>query len=238
MIAWERDGRILHPFGDQIAIWRYGPCETAPSIAKMLDVAARDINSEWGVAVDSMLIRLKWIYANTFDPFLHQAIFHFLRGQSLLGSKFEAEAVVAFDCVLQSLKGLLMRGGLANSGTSWGDVCRKLRLGKRAAEVADRGYFVRNNFGAHAGGWRWWDHWEMAGELAPALAGIARRALHRASVLERSIRVIDPEPSDWPAWLLANFNMVWDVVWFDQTGRSLSRVRSAPMLGSHRQRLQ
>jgi hypothetical protein len=216
MIAWERDGRILHPFGRWGARECYGPMAPAPSLTRMLDIATENAHKQWGVAENPTQIRSIWSQMNTLDPHIHQSIFHFTRGQSLLAGAFEMEAVVAFDCVLQSLKSLLIRGKLATSVTSRGDLCQLLGLGRRAAAVADEAYFLRNNFGAHAGGWRWWDQGELTAELAPALAPVVERALRKAAALESTIRRIEPAPKNWSDWLLQNFGTIWDVVWFDK----------------------
>jgi hypothetical protein len=52
-----------------------------------------------------------------------------------------------------------------------------LGLDQQAAEGAEQGYFLRNNFGAHAGGWRWWDQVELTEELAPQMAELSLHAI-------------------------------------------------------------
>ena len=182
----------------------------------MLDVAEENAHREWGVRKSTQHIKSVWSKANTLDPYLHQAIFHFLRGQNLLAQEFEMEAVVAFDCVMQSVKGLLIRAKLATSATNRGELCRMLGIGRQASEIADEGYFIRNNFGAHAGGWRWWDHNELTEEVAPALSAISRQVLQKATKLEEQYRSVHPEPDDWSEWLDEQFEMLWNVVWFDR----------------------
>ncbi len=218
MIAWQRHGHVLHPFaGPGGGSRRYGPMSPAPSLITMLDTATDEARARWGAAAELKPTRSAWTNANTLDPQIHQAIFHFLRGQALLASKFEMEAVVAFDCVIAALKGLLMRGKVATSATGRADVCRLLGLNQRDAETVDGGYFHRNNFGAHAGGWRWWDHAELTEDLAPAMADVALRALRQTSRLEPSMRAIDPDPNKSPCnWLVGHFDLLWDSVWFDK----------------------
>jgi hypothetical protein len=214
MITWEAERRVLHPFGLEMVRQIYGPMVPSPSLANMLCVAQAKAYAKWGEASEPKSTRSPWVLRNTLDPYIHQAIFHFLRGQNLLAHEFEMEAVVAFDCVLQSLKGLLIRGKLATSATGRGEICRMLGIGSRPAAIADEGYFLRNNFGAHAGGWRWWDQDELTEEVAPSLGRLAERALGKAAAMESGMREIEVDPSDWSEWLLTNFDALWDVVWF------------------------
>lgn len=216
MIAWEHERRVLHPFGDQ-AITQYFWHDTSKfSATATLNAAQVEAQSRWGAVATPIAKNSTWKTANTFDPCIHQAIFHFLRGHDLLASKFELEAVVAFDCALQSLKGLLIRAGLATSATTRGQLCQLLGVGPRTAAVADSGYFLRNNFGAHAGGWRWWDHDELTKEIAPALAHLTKRALGKSSLLEAAHRDVDANAKGWSAWLLGNFSSLWTAIWFDK----------------------
>jgi hypothetical protein len=215
MIIWEKHQRVLHPFGDSIMYQFYEVDGVPPSLTKILDAAGDGARERWGPNTSPILTRSKWTLRNTLDPHIQQAIFHFLRGQSLLAHGFELEAVVAFDCMLQSLKRLLMRAGLLTSQASRGAVCEALGIGSTLTGVADRGYFVRNNFGAHAGGWRWWDYGELLENLIPSLPQLAGRVLAKAATIEPQIRSIEPDPQSWYEWLLKNLPMLWDVVFAD-----------------------
>jgi hypothetical protein len=131
MIAWERDGRVLHPFGRWGAREYYGPVAPAPSLTRMLDIATEYAHKQWGVAENPTQIRSIWSQVNTLDPHIHQSIFHFTRGQSLLAGAFEMEAVVAFDCVMQSLKSSaanwrLRSQAAATFASCWGWVAEPL----------------------------------------------------------------------------------------------------------------
>src|SRR3546814_14133155 len=110
-----------------------------------------DARLEWGNPTRELPIRSVWATANTLDPNLHQSIFHFIRGQSLLRKEFELEAVVALDSALQALKTLLVTGGIADSGTPRPELCAFPGLGLGADEIAPQGTFLRNHLGAHAG---------------------------------------------------------------------------------------
>ena len=105
MIAWEQHKAILHPFGSAVAGVRYGPLRPSVTPKMALDAAAEESERTWG-AVRPLPARSTstWSRRNTLDPAIHQGIFHFLRGQSLLKAEFELEALVAFDCAIQSLQ--------------------------------------------------------------------------------------------------------------------------------------
>ena len=215
MIAWDRDERVLHPFAPKTMYSFYGPHLPMRSNRAMLDAAVAGARREWGDPVVEIPITSVWAKANTLDPNLHQAVFHFVRGHSLLQHDFELEAVVAFDCALQAIKTLLLRGGLVTNKSSPADLCCALGL-EGSAPVALEAKFLRNAVGAHAGGWRWWDSGDITEELAPAASKLVRRALAKAARIEPTIRTIDPSPESWSQWLLSNFDMLWDTVWLDK----------------------
>jgi hypothetical protein len=215
MICWDRDSRILHPFGSQFMSRHHWKCRQRPE-RSLIEESKADAQLQWGSPDRELPIRSVWATANTLDANLHQSIFHFIRGQSLLRKEFELEAVVALDSALQALKTLLVKGGIADSGTTRPELCTLLGLGLDAGEIARQGNFLRNNVGAHAGGWRWWDYGELTEELVPALSSVVRRAIAKAAKQEPGIRTVEPEPENWSTWLLQNFDMLWDTVWFEK----------------------
>lgn len=220
MAAWDRDGLVLHPFGPTGTSQLYGPHLPLGTPKSMLDAAARLMREQLGEPVADMRTRSVWATANTLDPDLHQAIFHFLRGQSLTKGDFELEAAVALDCALQAIKTLLVKGGVATNRTSRQELCMLLGLGHAAAQAAFEANDLRNSVGAHAGGWRWWDSGEVTEELIPILTRTVRRAIGKAVAMEPQIRQIDPTPESWSNWLLIHFDILWDTVWFDRSRRA------------------
>lgn len=214
MAAWDRDGRVLDPFGPGGMNQFYSPgFRPTPSIARMLDEAEREAKNHWGAATGERRVRSVWSTANTLDPQIHQAVFHFIRAQSLLVHDFELEAVVALDCALQAVASMLVRGGHLTNKANRAELCLALGLEQSAAGAAMEGSFIRNVVGAHAGGWRWWDSGEVTEELVPALTRTVRRAIGRAAAIEPGMRRVDPDPANWSEWLLVNFSTVWDSVW-------------------------
>lgn len=216
MIAWEQHDAILHPVGSQGSYSRYGGFVPSVTPRKALDLADKKIDHMWGsVSPPLSRTRSTWTHRNTLDPAIHQAIFHFLRGQSLLRADFKLEALVAFDCVLQSLQAMDWSWAAGNPRQSRTDLCLALGFKTPAAALADHVYFLRNQFAAHAGGWRWWDAVEyLEDDFILKASNLALRALRRVADLESSHRRIDPAPSNWSGWLVANFAVLWDSVWF------------------------
>jgi hypothetical protein len=221
MAAWDRDGRVLHPFGPGGTNQFYSPgFRPAPSVVRMLDAAEREAKARWGASARERRVRSVWSRANTLDPEIHQAVFHFIRAQSLLAHDFELEAVVALDCALQAIGTMLMRGGRLTNKATRAELCVALGLEQSAAGAAMEGSFVRNVVGAHAGGWRWWDSGEVTEELVPALTRAVRQAIGRAAAIEPEMRRVDPDPASWHEWLLVNFSTVWDSVWLPKASGS------------------
>ena len=227
MIAWEDHGKILHPFGSRGMGQRYGPMIPMISVDHALDTAKQEALESWGDVsappVDAPTPSV-WISRNTLDPFIHQAIFHYLRAQQLTEHWFEMEAVVAFDCVLQSIAAFLRARHHLETKLTRRQVCEQLRLPSASVELADYVYFLRNNFGAHAAGWRWWDQDELLDEDdISEIAQLAGSVLSRAADAEPTIRSVEPFPSNWGNWFFENFETLWDTLWFEKLDKWSNR---------------
>jgi hypothetical protein len=154
-------------------------------------------------------------------------VFHFLRAQNLRSESFDLEAVVAFDCVVQTVAAFIQsRSGLAVQPAR-SEICARLGLNMEFVELAEYMYFLRNNFGAHAGGWRWWDQAEMLEDDTLAdISQFAHQVLSAAADFEPRARAVSPSPAEWGSWLFHNFEMLWDAVWFDALDRWNLKERS------------
>lgn len=215
MIAWERDRTVLHPFGSEGHYLRYGAVTPPALPRKALSTAVDDSVNRWGGVEAAPQSRSRWTRRNTFDPAVHQAVFHFLRGQSLLSSGFELEALVAFDCVLQSLQTIGWHCAIGDPRRSRSDLIATLGLHQNDAQLAEHIYFLRNEFAAHAGGWRWWDTGEYVNDgLTERASDMALRVLNYAADAEPASRRIDPEPDNWSDWLLDSFPLLFSAIWF------------------------
>lgn len=231
MTVWEKYQKVLHPFGSDAIYKMYGPLIPMPPADEALDAAKRTAIKEWGddkLAVRPTPITTVSAVRNTLDPFLHQAVFHFLRGQNLRSEEFGLEAVVAFDCVVQTIGAFIQtRLGLVATPPR-SEICVRLGLNVEFAELVEYMYFLRNNFGAHAGGWRWWDQTELlSDETIDEISAFTAQVLLAAAVMEPGVRAVDPSPAEWGGWLFKNFEMLWDAVWFDKLDRWNMMERSA-----------
>jgi hypothetical protein len=227
MIAWEDHGKILHPFGSRSMGQMYGPMIPLISVDHALDTARQKALESWGdvsaPSVDAPTFSA-WNSRNTLDPFIHQAIFHYLRAQQLTEQRFVMEAVVAFDCVLQSIATFLRARRHLETKLTRRQVCEQLGLSSTSIELADYVYFLRNNFGAHAAGWRWWDQSELLGEDdISEIAQLAGSVLSKAADTEPAIRSVEPLPSNWGNWFFENFEILWDTLWFEKLDKWSNR---------------
>ncbi|MCU1500510.1 MAG: hypothetical protein JWM47_4463 [Acidimicrobiales bacterium] len=216
MAVWERNGIILHPFGTDLIVQRYSDSQNILSTRTILDAADAAIKARWGsVSYTRFVYRSKWSKRNTLDPAIHQAIFHFLRAQNLAFSEFNMESLAAFDCVLHSLQSMDWSWAPGKARRDRADLCAALGLGPQSANLANHVYFLRNQFVAHAGGWRWWDTDDyLEDDLTTKVSGMVSRALRRAADIEPRHRSIDPTPVNWASWCEANFPKLWGAVWF------------------------
>ena len=174
------------------------------------------VSHNWGpLLVDPTVYRSRWARRNTLDPSIHQGISHFLRAQSLLKAEFEIEALVAMDCVIQSLQNMDWSWANGNPKRERRDLCRALGFGVASQNISEEVYFLRNQFGAHAGGWRWWDSGEyLEGDICENASKLSGRLLRKAADVEAHHRVFNPEPENWAAWLENSFVGIWNAVWF------------------------
>lgn len=223
MIVWEKHRRSLHAFGSEVLVQRYSPGYGAISIDASFDVAMSAALEVWGRNNNFSEIPKSvstWAQSNMLDPFLHEAAFHFLRAQNLLSNDFLLETIVAFDCVRQSIIALIKtREKLATEPNSK-EVCQRLQLSGKHAETLEYLSFIRNNFGAHPGGWRWWDHYELIDDDdISEIADSIEKVLSAAAVYEMQLRVVQPFPSHWANWFFDNFEIIWNAVWFEKEAK-------------------
>lgn len=227
MAVFEVHGQILHPFGSRSMAQRYGPVVPMVSVDRALDDAEEMAVAAWGKGHERPRknpTASSWVRRNTLDPFIHQAVFHYLRGQDLKAHGFNVDAVVAFDCVFQSIASFLQARCRLPKLPTRRQLCDQLQLSTDAGDLAEYVYFLRNNFGAHVGGWRWWDHSEILGEEQIAdIAGLAGSILSSAADQESQIRLVEPFPADWAEWFFKNFEMLWDTVWWDKLDKWMDR---------------
>jgi hypothetical protein len=222
MIAWEEHSRILHPFGSRGGSMRYNSQRPMASVQAALDEAMNlgfppSPDGQVCNFVDILPSNSVWLNRNMLDPHVHQAAYHCLRGHDLRSHEFDIEAVVAFDCAIQSVAQFLHSRGQLIKGSTRRHVCEALGLPNETCALAEYSYFLRNNFAAHAGGWRWWDAGEMVeDELMDEIAELAEQVLSKTADAEVQMRSVDPDPADWSEWFFRNFEMLWDAVWFER----------------------
>ena len=221
MIVWEDKHKILHPFGSRMMTDYHGRTRPLVSAERAFLAAEANAIHNWGACkipkASMVASNSPWLQRNTLVPFLHQAVFHFLRAQNLRSSDFAMESIVALDCAMQSIVGFVRaRFHLPHEPTR-PDVLQRLGLSGDLSRSAQYLSFLRNNFGAHAGGWRWWDQGELLeGDALDDFADLIGVSLAAAADIEPKVRSIDPEPAQWGEWFFEHFETLWDAVWFEK----------------------
>ena len=221
MIVWETKHKVLHPFGSRMMTDFYGRTQSLISVERAFLTAEDNAFRSWGACkspdVNMVASNSPWLQRNTLDPFLHQAVFHFLRAQKLRSNDFAMESIVAFDCTMQSIIGFVRaRFHLPHEPTRL-EVLERLGLPATLSKSAQYLYFLRNHFGAHAGGWRWWDQGELLeGGALEDFSELIGVSLAAAADIEPKVRSIDPEPAQWGEWFFEHFETLWDAVWFER----------------------
>jgi len=210
-------GTTAHPFSEtESSTNRYSDILPFPGATAAIQYSWASIEPDWQRHNHpSPQDPNPWCRANTVDPDIGQSAASFMRGCSLQDDGHDLEAVVAFDCVLQSSSSYLQHRNRLPDGATRSNVCAKLGLNARHQHSAEFAYFVRNNFGAHPRGWRWWDVGDVLDEDLAAARSLARAALIAMVEDEAGNRRIESEPEDWTQWLMENFSLIYDAVWFD-----------------------
>jgi hypothetical protein len=221
MIVWEDKHKVLHPFGSRVMTDYSVRTRSLISSERAFLTAEANAVENWGacrLAKGSMVESSSaWLQRNTLDTFLHQAVFHFLRAQKLRSYDFAMESIVAFDCAMQSIVGFVRARFHLPQEPTRSDVLQRLGLPVNLLRSAQYLYFLRNNFGAHAGGWRWWDQGELLeGGALDDFADLIGVSLAAAADSEPKVRIIDPEPAQWGEWFFEHFETLWDAVWFEK----------------------
>jgi hypothetical protein len=221
MIVWEDKQKVLHPFGSRMMSDYHGRMRPLVSAERAFVAAEAKAIHNWGAcktpAASIVASNSPWLQRNTLDPFLHQGVFHFLRAQNLRSNNFAMESIVALDCAKQSIVGFVRaRFHLPHEPTR-PDVLQRLGLPVDLSRSAQYLYFLRNNFGAHAGGWRWWDQGELLeGGALDDFADLIGVSLAAAADIEPKVRSIEPEPAQWGEWFFEHFETLWDAIWFEK----------------------
>jgi hypothetical protein len=218
MLAFNSCGEVLSPFASRSIQEKYHSEHPLPPVNVLFERIRNKNLSEFATVNESNAVSAQtdWLSRNTLDPLLHQSVFHFLRGQELLARDMTLEAVVAFDCSVQSILRLLNERCKQKITTRKG-VCDALSLPHETSVVAEYAYFLRNQFGAHAGGWRWWDSAEtIDSESCQDIGAVTLEILTKAADDEPSFRVYNPQPINWSDWFFEHFDMLWNTVWFER----------------------
>ncbi|CAN5279494.1 hypothetical protein BH10PSE13_BH10PSE13_10050 [soil metagenome] len=122
---------------------------------------------------------------------------------------------MALDCAIQALQAMNWSIAGGSPRNSRADLYAALALSSASIALADHIYFLRNEFGAHAGGWRGWDVGEEFDDaLMERASRLVATMLRRAADLEPQHRTFDPNPPRWADWLLEHFPRIWGVTWF------------------------
>jgi hypothetical protein len=218
VVAAVRHARVSDVFGDSLTMHRRVPrAEVACVLAETMAVEAASARfkvREGHGRARRIALSPTWLTANLLDPHLHRAAFHLVRADELRGADFGPESVIQYDTSLVVLEEW-GRAVLPAHPSDRSGVLRALGIGRLQA-LGKRTSFLRNHFGAHSGGWRWWDFDEMFGDDVPRVARLADRALRAAVQIESSHRRVELDPPSWSDWFWTNFETLWRAVWFSK----------------------
>lgn len=136
-----------------------------------------------------------WIRAiNALDPFVHRAMFQYVRALRLRQRHFEEDCVVALDGAANAACQLVRDRLQLRAGTRE-NAYVALGLSKADIRVLEDLYVLRSTFGAHPGMTKWWDFAELFEEETSMFVSTTQRLLWRLCCFEQTHRVVDMYPT-------------------------------------------
>jgi len=159
---------------------------------------------------------------NGLDPYVHRALFNYVRGLDLRQSGFDEEAICAFDKVVDVICQYFTN--LKKPATAFlrTDLRNLLKLSKQEATITIRLYKLRNYFGAHPAQSKWWDFSEIFDEEElDELQQFTVKLIMKFIYFESQNRTIDKNPKNWSDWFEMNWNVLWNSIWFEKLDKAL-----------------
>lgn len=151
---------------------------------------------------------------NGLDPFIHRALFQYLRARLLMEADFAEEAVLALDCACAVAKEFVetrlgVRDGSARSGLD-----TALGISPETQATLEHLYGLRCAFGGHPARSKWWDFAEIYESHFDTFFACVREVLWGLQKTEASNRVVDPMPSSWSDWFGDYGYVLYEAAWF------------------------
>ncbi len=158
-----------------------------------------------------------WIRTiNGLDPYVHRALFLYIRAVNLLDQGFEEQAMTCLDCIT-AVASEFVRDVLGERDDQQRErTYRALHLTPDQAEMLRHLYAVRCYFGGHPSPTKWWDFRELYEQEIEQYATVSQLVIRKLCELERRHRRVDPRPTSWHAWFLKHSVMLWNAVGFDR----------------------
>jgi hypothetical protein len=149
---------------------------------------------------------------NGFDPFIHRAVFQYVRARKLTAACFDEESVTALDGLV-SVTAQFATARLRKPVRSRRELAAVLGLPKGDGIVLEHLYNLRCDFGAHPGWSKWWDFGEIYEDVFTGFFDTAERLLFALARAENAHRAVSMEPAPWSHWFAENAVIVYEAVW-------------------------
>ena len=160
---------------------------------------------------------ITWVNCiNGLDPYIQRAVYYFWRATSLMESDFFEESVTALD-KLTSVAASFLQNRLSIPDRPRAQLVEKFHMGHKDSDNLDLLYKLRNNYGAHPSGSKWWDFADIYCDDIDDMRQTSRKLLWQLCKAERDFREVEPFPATWSTWFRQNALMLFDSVWFSDT---------------------
>jgi hypothetical protein len=159
-----------------------------------------------------------WIrLINGLDPYVHRAVFLYIRAVHLIESgAFEEQVVTCLDGITSVASGFVQRV-IGAKGEQQRDIAFKtLGMTASQADFLRKLYLIRCAFGGHPSFSNWWDFREIYWDEIEQALDIAQLLIRKLCDLESRHRRFDQRPASWHGWFLEHANDIWEAVGGDQ----------------------
>ena len=186
---------------------QYTPIDTQELVAE---------DSEW----------ISCLLANGLNPFVQEAMYHFITAKRLLKNNFFVEAIGRFSNVLECIRKYIVEIDKSIVDLSYKGIAEHLGCNEFDQETAKVLCFARNHFSGHPGGWWWWDFKAVFSKDFLEIEDFVKRILIQMIELEKRNDTTDRSQMRWSEWLWDNFKYLWNTVWFEKLTKFQKKRRA------------
>ena len=155
-------------------------------------------------------------HINAADPYVHRAVFQYIRSLALLEQNFAEEAITALDGVVAVAAQYARERLRIVRDDRWEGLYNAMSSDLAERSVLTRLHGLRSAFGAHPGISKWWDFGDLYGDelFDYGFHESVKNVLKWLCETERQFSIVRRPSRPWSVWFRDHATLLWDVAWF------------------------